>query len=304
MRVETDARDGEAGEDHPLAQALAARSALWKEPRTELGALEPGWVTAAALFADDAALDDQLDYQGSFDAGVDQKSRAAFLMSDYCAMFAMTAVPPFVGAGLVPDLAASNYALRFYTTTMEHDGHTAEVRRAHVRFLSPAFSTERENHAAHADAKALCSRPELCEAFRRGVEDHFSPLIEARNRKTRLPRSAMWRLVGDALAAAFLEAGRRYGCLDDAKAMALAVLKQPGSPLKNRQMHFLDIAVHDDACPDRVLATHTFRARGGCCRYYLIEGRKLCSTCVLQKPATRDRLLQNAIRRRLGLPAC
>lgn len=293
----------EAHEHRPLPAALAAQMQLWPEPRTGVGALEPGWLTAAALFADDAALDDHLEYQGSFDKGVDRKSCAAFLLSDYCAMFAMTAVPLLVGAGMAPDFSPSHYALRFYTKPVEHDGHTNVVRRADVRFLRFAFSTDRDSNAAHPDASALPHRDALCDCFRRGVEDHFRPLIEALNGKTGLPRSAMWRLVGDALGVAFLEAGRRYDCLDEAKATAMTVLKQPGSPLKNRQMHFLDISLRDDGCPDRIRATYTFRARGGCCRYYLIEGRKLCTTCVLQEPATRDRLLQNLMRRRLGLPA-
>jgi hypothetical protein len=288
---------------HPLPAALAAHRELWPEPRMDVGDLEPGWMTAAALFADDAALEDHLEYQGSFDEGVDRKSRAAFLLSDYCAMFCVTAVPLLVGAGLVPDYAPSSYALQFYTKRFEHDGHTAVLRRAHVRFLSFSFSTDRESEAAHLDAQVLLDRAGLCACFRRAAEEHFRPLIEALNRKTGLPRNAMWRLVGDALGVAFLDAGRRYDCLEDAKAMAMAVLKAPGSPLKNRQMHFLDVALRDDACPDRVLATYTFRARGGCCRYYLIEGKKLCSTCVLQDPATRERLLQNAMRRRLRLPA-
>lgn len=287
----------------PLPIALATQMKIWPEPRTDVGDLQPGWVTSAALFADDAALDDHLEYQGSFDEGVDRKSRAAFLMSDYCAMFSMTAVPLLVGSGLVPDYSSSRYALQFYSKPFEHDGHTAVVRRAHVRFLSFTFSTDRQSDAAHADAKALLDRTGLCACFRQAAEDHFRPLIEALYRKTGLPRSAMWRLVGDALAVASLEAGRHYDCLDEAKAMALAVLKQPGSPLKNRQMHYFDVALRDEACPDRVLASYTFRARGGCCRYYLIEGRPLCSTCVLQDPVTRDRRLQDAMRRRLGRAA-
>jgi hypothetical protein len=267
----------------------------------DVGPLEAGWITAAALFADDAALEDHLDYQGSFDDGVDRKSRAAFLLSDYCAMFAATAVPLLVGTRMVPDFAPSRYALQFYTCRMEHDGHTAVVRRAHVRLLSFAFLTDRASEAAHPDAEGLAAVTQLEDHFRRRTEDHFAPLIEALNRLTGLPRIAMWRLVGDGLAASFLDAGRRYDCLEDGKAMAMAVLKQPGSPLCNRQMHYFAITIRDDACPERVLASFDFRARGGCCRYYLIEGKPLCSTCVLQDPATRNRMLERKMRRRLGL---
>ena len=118
-------------------------------------------MTAAALFQDDVVLDDHLEYPGSFDEGADQKSRAAFLMSDYCAMFSMTVVPLLVGRGIVPDYAPSRYALQFYTKPFEHDGHTAMVRRAHARFLSFAFSTDRESEAAHPDVAALLDRAGL-----------------------------------------------------------------------------------------------------------------------------------------------
>jgi hypothetical protein len=81
------------------------------------------------------------------------------------------------------------------------------------------------------------------------------------------------------------------------------VLTPPGSPLANRQLHSIEVTLRDDACPERVLASYTFRARGGCCRFYRAEGGSLCSTCVLQPPAERERILQAAMRRKLGLPA-
>ena len=104
-----------AASHHPLRDALAAQSSYWREPRVDVGALEPGWVTAAALFDDHAAIDDLLDYQASFVKGMDRKSRAAALAADYSYMFAITAAPLFVGFGLVPDLSASSYALQFET---------------------------------------------------------------------------------------------------------------------------------------------------------------------------------------------
>jgi hypothetical protein len=273
----------------PLAAALAAQRVFWPEPRADVGPLEPGWTTSAALFANDAAIEDQIAYQASFFTRVDRKSAAAFLLSDYLSMFCVTAVPPLVGHGLIPDFSPDRYAMQFYNRPFEHDGRTAVVRRAHVRFLSDAVST--------------AGKPSDAAMFREAVEAHFTPLLDVLNARTGLPRSAMWRLVADALAVAFLDAGRRYNCLDEAKATAMAVLKHPGSPLTNRQLHFFDVIVRDEASPARVVASYTFRARGGCCRFYRAEGGSLCSTCVLQRPAERERILQAKMRRKLGLPA-
>jgi FhuF 2Fe-2S C-terminal domain len=278
--------------ESPLAAALAAQGVFWPEPRVDVGPLEPGWMTAASLFANHAAIEDQLAYQASFFTRVDRKSSAAFLLSDYLSMFCVTAVPPLVGDGMVPDFAPDRYAMKFYSRPFEHDGRTAVMRRAHVRFLSDAVV-----------AQGGLGDVALHTAFRDAAIAHLTPLVETLNARTGLPRSAMWRLVADALAVAFLDAGRRHERLDEAKAAAMAVLKHPGSPLTNRQLHYFDVTLRDDACPDRVLASYTFRARGGCCRFYRAEGGHLCSTCVLQTPAERERILKAGMRRKLGLPA-
>ena len=184
---------------------------------------------------------------------------------------------------------------------MMHDGRTVEGRTARVRFLSAAFHTEHESHAGFADAKAVLDRTGLRARFRLGV-DHFRPLIDRLHGKSGLSRNALWRLTGNSVAALFLDAGQRFERELEARADAMAILKQPGSPLTNRQMHYFDLAVHDDEHPERVLLARSFRARGGCCRFYLAEGGMLCSTCVLLDPAERDRALVDAMRRHLGLP--
>ncbi|WP_442580069.1 (2Fe-2S)-binding protein [Mesorhizobium sp. ASY16-5R] len=80
----------------------------------------------------------------------------------------------------------------------------------------------------------------------------------------------------------------------------MTILKQPGSPLFNRQLHYFDLTLRDEG--QRELLSWTFRARGGCCRFYTVEGGKLCSTCVLKNAAERDNELLDAMRRRFGSP--
>ncbi|ODN72161.1 IucA/IucC family C-terminal-domain containing protein [Methylobrevis pamukkalensis] len=200
----------------------------------------------------------------------------------------------------MPDLSLGAVGLRFHRHEVERDGRVFAERRADLRFLEPRSGQGLAEPFDGADTGSR--RAHRLTRFRQTLEDHMAPVIARLHARTGLARSALWRLVGDAFAARFLEAGRHFGRLDAAKADALAVLKHPGSPLANGQLHFFDITIHDDAEPDRVLAASTFRSRGGCCRFYLTEGGALCTTCVLQDPATRDATIRAAMRRRLGLP--
>lgn len=286
------------GPDSPLRSALASQAALWPEISVELGGLEPGWITAEAFFASDIMIEEFLDYEGSFNEGTDRKACGALMMTDYAYVFSLATVPAFLGFGMLPDLSPSRLALQFHTTRDEHDGHTHEVRRAHVRYLSGDFRTSRQDHAVHTDARALMTDDEIADAFCNSVQAHFEPLIDQLHARTRLPRTAFWRLVADALAGWFIEAGRRLGCVEVAKASAMAVVKRQGSPLNNRQLHYFDLSVCDRA---GMPFSYTFRARGGCCRFYTVKGGEYCSTCVLKDPGQRDDDLRQAMRRHLGL---
>jgi len=283
---------------HPrVLAALATQSEMWPEVRTELGELQPRWITAEALFANAAAIDEYLDYEGSFRTGTDRKTCAAAMMVDYCYIFSIATVPLFVGFGMVPDLSPSLFALQFYTGSMKHDGQTFEVRRAHVRYLPAAFSFGREGYV-HGLGADMLPDGGLCDLYRRAVEMHFEPLVKQLRAATGLSRNALWRLVADGIAGCFLDAGTRFDRLAQAKVSAMTVLKQPGSPLNNRQLHYFDLTIADDG---QNKISHTFRSRGGCCRYYTVEDGELCSTCVLKPPTARDEELRAAMRRHFGL---
>lgn len=284
---------GDGGAD--LRAALALQAKVAPRAAADIGGLDAGWTRADRLFDDSAALDDMLDYQASFADDMDPKTRAAYHITEYSNRFALLAVAPYVGFGLVPDFRPASMALGHEPPRLEK----GEERTTRLRFLSGTAAT-----TAVFVARGACegvARQQLRELLRQGVEAHFRPLIAGLHRKTSLSESAMWRLVGDSLAARFLDAGQYFGRLEAAKADALALLKQPGSPLDNRQLHYFDVTVRDEADPERVLASRTFRSRGGCCRFYTVEGGHLCSTCVLQKPDERDRLIEAGMRRHLGL---
>ena len=152
-----------------LTEATVLQQTMWPEVPCSTGALLHGWTTAAELFSSPSALQEFLDYEASFDPGVDIKSRAAFLMSDYCYIFFMATVPLLVSRGIVPDMSPDAFSLQFYTHHGEHDGEPMTVRRARVRLLSPQIFADRDDgpHSTVTDHAGLC------EHFRMGVEQHF-----------------------------------------------------------------------------------------------------------------------------------
>jgi hypothetical protein len=284
---------------NPLEKALRTQKKLWDEFRVERGRLEAGWTTARAFFDDTAAIDDFLDYERSHHRHMDDKTCAAMMMIDYCYVLMLATIPLLAGSSVVPNLAPERIALRIFTDSHEHDGETHQVRRADIRYLSSLFSTDRPASACHPGGVLLGSRAELCDKYRKEIERHLTPLVDILFTKTGLARPALWRLVADAIAGRWLEVGRQLGCLDQAREDAMRVVKHAGSPLNNRQLHFFDLTLHDDK--QRPIGSWTFRARGGCCRYYTVVEGALCSTCVLKKPKTRDAELLETMRKHVAL---
>lgn len=282
----------------PLAEALAINAKFWPRIPVDCGARPVGWTTSAELFADDRTVRALLDYEGSFVTGLDEKGRAAALMAEYGYLFAVSSVPLLVGHGIVPDLSSANYGI-FLDALSKQDGHQSDGPAVRIRLLSSQYLAEGVPVASADRTSTPADRTALRTRFRRAVEDHFQPIVSTLHDHTALGRSALWRLVGDSLGALFLDAGQKFGRKDVAIVEAMEILKADGSPLANPQMHFFDLALHDEADPDRQPLSWTFRARGGCCRFYTAPDGKLCSTCVLLKPDERDSRLRELMRRRL-----
>lgn len=273
-------------EEALVQRALEAQTAYMPDVRADTGPLGAGWTTAEAFFSDKVALGEFLAFEQSLNEGTDLRTAAALLMTDYGYILAAAAVPLFTGFGLVPDLSPASVALSYYTTEEPHDGKMQRTRRAHVRFLEEIFRQGQLDDVADG------------ERFRVEIERHFRPVIEAIHLRARLSRAALWRLAADAIAGRFLDSGRRFGTVEVARASAMRILKVPGSPLANRQLHYFDLTVLDSHQQE---FSYAFRQRGGCCRFYQVEGGEYCPTCVLKDPAERDEELRLAMRRHLGL---
>lgn len=282
----TDAIETPRAEEPLVRRALEAQAAYIPDVRADTGPSGEGWTSVEAFFNDDKAIGEFLAFEQSLNNGTDLRTAAALLMTDYGYILAAAAVPLFTGFGLVPDLSPASVALSFHTMEEQRDGRINRARRAHVRFLEGRFW---QGHLHD---------PVDGERFRVEVERHFRPVVEAIFTRTRLSRAALWRLVADAIAGRFLDSGRRFGTVEAAKASAMRILKVPGSPLTNRQLQFFDLTVLDGHQRE---FSYTFRQRGGCCRFYHVDGGEYCPTCALKDSAERDEELRLAMRQHLGL---
>lgn len=286
-----------------LRTCLAGRERDFPTPGVTLSVDGRDWRRPADCLTDESFVAAFLDHQRRFTPDLDRKGQGAYTIGEYSHMLAGAMVPLLVGFRVVPDFRPEACAIGYDVQPVEHAGRLLDTRNWRIAVPADGYHVEAGSEgspaadpgATGADLTALCDR------FRTLVEDHCAPLVETVHRQTALGRQALWRLVGDSFSQVFLDAGRAYGCLDRATAAALLVLKDARSPLTNRQMHFFDIAVHDDRDPSREIMSMTFRARGGCCRYYTVEGGHLCTTCVLQDPAVRDLKIETHLRSRLGL---
>lgn len=265
-----------------------------------VGELEPYWSPVASLWAGPrASIDRLLAYQRAFSTDLDAKGQAAYLITQYSHGLAVPLAAAVVKLGIAPDLSIERVAFRLEAREITYQGRTVAGERLHLRFTSSRFVTD-DPGCASPEAHVVSDRRALCDHVRVAIEAHFAPLIDLLHAYSALSRSAMWRLVGDSIAGVFLEVGRATGRIDEARRDALDILKQKGSPLSNKEMRYVDLVLVDEEAPERVVASHCFRARGGCCRYYTVEGGSLCSACVLKDPAERDARILAGMRSRLG----
>ncbi|EAR51270.1 hypothetical protein OG2516_17615 [Oceanicola granulosus HTCC2516] len=216
------------------------------------------------------------------EAGADHKVGAAYLLGRVA--FALCEVLAALALrGMGPgDLSPDGVALVARRATWSLDGESGEGRAYDVVLSEPR----------------LVSRDDATAALGPAIPVLLTPLVEALTARSGLSRGALWRIVGDSFAGALLLQGKHDEREDEAMALALATLRDRGSPLFARQTGFCRVDL-----PERPDIGDWFRARGGCCRYYTTEGGDYCSTCVLRDPDSRDEMLRAYLRRRHGLPA-
>jgi hypothetical protein len=219
---------------------------------------------------------------------MEAKTRAAYLIGDIAWAFGLNLGALHLAGHGLPDVDAATIAAAPQWYRWEEGDESGDALRFTLRLLASPDATYRPLEVEGISALAVAAH---------------APLIETLFAMTRLGRSAMWRLVADALAASWLAVGKQIGREAEAMQAANAIIRAPGSPLANKQIDFIEIVVRDDA--QQVLGCEWFRARGGCCRYYTTEesAGEYCTTCVLRPVESRDQRLYDHVKSKLQISA-
>lgn len=259
---------GATGRD-AAAAAVEWLASAFPDAACSLAGASMGFAPVAAFWAQGSAdAEACLAYQDRFASGMDDKIRAAHLISFYSHQLSLATGAIYLAGGLVSDVSG----LRFETYSRSVAGRTLEAGRFH--FLVEALQ---------------CAGDEADWRFHDAFVAHLKPVIALIRRRCGLSSRAQWRLAADGLAGAFLDIGRRRGEEASAVERALAIVKRQGSPLFSRELHYEEISATVTGGGER---SRLYRIRGACCLYYRSDGGGFCDTCVLLGPELRRERLR------------
>lgn len=274
LRAKPNGPLGSAPSTSPLADTMARARACSYDGSFDFGAVvgelpDGRWVPATGIVGGGRELERLLDHVREH-AGTERLDIAATWL---CGKHAWALAAPAVAALLldarVPDLSADNVSL--------------QIPPGAYLAADVAFSTGRcaalaiDAAVGHPDLTAVATLDDLLARLREGLEAHLAPLVDALNRMTRRPRSALWGAAGDALAFAFLYAGEAIGDRRRAWSIGERCLTA-GSPL-------------DVPAGFRVLEhagrAEVTRVRRSCCLAWRTGNGTACFTCPLTGEAER-----------------
>ena len=261
---------------HPLPQPLSRYLASMQGHGTALASADCELTFCHRLLAvPQEEVRRWLDQTAAPYPGMDDRAAAAFLGGNLAWELGLVLAGMRMGGFGVPALGADAFAARL----VRQDGDGIGYARISVHILDDSMP----------------HLPLDTQGVNTLLVAVLAPMVERLHILTRLGRSALWRLVADNIAAAWLSVGNSIGDPERAITDADAIIHQPGSPLSNKQLHFIRVEARDPQNGQKLLACEWFRARGGCCRYYTVDEARgqLCSTCVLQTPQAMQSILSD-----------
>lgn len=213
--------------------------------------LREDMVTPDGLAADIGMLEAWLETQGIAADGMDDKTRAAYLIG-----------------GLA-------WSVCIWMAAFELSGQPGAIRR--VGFRQERYWYHYDDGTSHEYVRYPISfEVDAGPAnHRQTIEEMFAPIIAALMVTSGLSAGAQWRLVADNVASAFLYGGKALGMAERGMELSREIIAE--GRLHNGKTDFVKIyagPVHD-----------WFLVRGGCCRYYTTKGAEgdYCTSCVLRK---------------------
>lgn len=213
--------------------------------------LHEGMLTPHALAGDIGLLEVWLETQGIAADGMDNKTRAAYLIG-----------------GLA-------WSACIWMATLELTGKAPPIRQI-------GFRQERYWYTYADGTSHEYVRYPICFEVGEGPPDHrttierlFEPIIAALMVTSGLSAGAQWRLVADNVASAFLYGGKALGLASRGMDLAREIIAE--GRLNNGKTGYVEVSTGN--------ARDHFLVRGGCCRYYTTTGAEAeyCTSCVLRK---------------------
>ncbi|MFC4351723.1 (2Fe-2S)-binding protein [Fodinicurvata halophila] len=251
-----------------LRKALAWQNRHFPLCPSSSGKRPTGWSSLRELCDTGSdTLATLLSWQAERVAGMDLRAQAAFLVANLSYRLSLMLGSVYLKETALPRLDADLLYLKLSQTPAAQSS-TPAASHLHL-------------HLADETGAAFPEQPEAMPAqLSAQLESCMDPLVERLRTDTRLAPAAQWRLIADSLAMGFLLVGQALDQEETAKQKALAVVKRPGSRLFNKQLGFISLSLpNPEGTPQR---PRSFVSRGGCCRYYTVEGGQLCPTCVLE----------------------
>lgn len=267
----------------PFEQTLKQLTAASEQFRTKLLAEpddEPGWLSVAALTAEDTPhLAEVLKRAVIHYKTEDKQAPAALWFGHYAFTVAAVPIACYLTAQRVPRLRPQDVWVRF-----EEDGDIGGLAWRNRSFTALA----NDPASAHPDCTVLDSRDALRAELRKQIIDHLTPLVTAVRARSSFGKPGMWALAADYTASAFTWVGGLWG--DEAGGASEARLfSAPPSPL-HRQRGFIRV--------EQSGLSYQMLERTSCCLYYKVEGGSYCSNCPHRPEAERVKLIKSWLAQR------
>lgn len=255
----------------PLRTTLNRLAAVCADLPLTVGVpAEPGWLSAAAVFAPNSAhLPTMLAAAATAYQTTRRDVPASFLFHRYNWMVSGAAIGAYLIDRRLPDLDLANVAIH-----LDEQGQGDRIALVSGRFWAAADDPSAADPEAMLDPAATIGLGRV----RQELERHFEPVIDAMRARAPLGKRAMWLSLADNLAWCLVEFSQRLqrpGCRE---AELNELLQAPGSRLRGGT-RLLRLEANG--------TEHAFIERGSCCLSYKLPESERCATCPLLKPEQR-----------------